>query len=627
MAGIDSEVIVVDNASVDRTPQLVKLHFPEIILIANPDNKGFSKANNQGISIARGEYILLLNPDTIVSENTFTTCIDFMEGHPDAGAVGVKMIDGSGKFLPESKRGLPTLRASFMKMTGLYHLSPRSETWNSYYEGQVNENETAKIHVLTGAFMFMRKSALDKAGILDESFFMYGEDIDLSYRIAKAGYSIYYLPTTNIIHYKGESTKKASVNYLFTFYEAMLIFNQKHPEFKGQQSLIHAAIYLHGTARFIKQFFLRSWPLILDGIALFGCFLLVSQIWSRYYKGNPEFFLPPFYYFNIPLYVLIVSAALLLNGAYDKPYEQRRSWLGFLTGVIMILVIYGLLPVHLRSSRMVTVLGSLAFACFLWLSRSYLYPWRSTTGLHSRSMIRRAIIVGGKEEADRIKELINRSSDNVEIIGTVSPDEHLNHGNEAVLGNLNQLKDIVRVHDVQEIIFSAQDIPFSVFSGSMSNLGTGYRFMLAASTTMNIIGSMSRDTEGESYGLRINFKISHPTSRRSKRLFDITSSLVLIIISPVILLFVKNKRAAFTNMFEVIRGRKTWVSYNPSDPMIRSLPRLDPGVLFPAYTDGHPNELIRLEHIHYVYARDYHWTTDFSILTNQLKRIGQKLTV
>jgi len=627
MEGIDGEIIVVDNASVDRTPQLVKQHFPEITLISNPDNKGFSKANNQGISVARGEYILLLNPDTIVSENTFTTCIDFMGSHTNAGAVGVKMIDGSGKFLPESKRGLPTLKASFMKMTGLYRLAPRSAVWNSYYEGQVDENETAKIHVLTGAFMFMRKSALDKAGLLDESFFMYGEDIDLSYRISKSGYSIYYLPTTNIIHYKGESTKKASLNYLFTFYQAMLIFNHKHPEFKGQQSLIHGAIYLHGTARYIKQFFLRSWPLILDCLVLFGCYLLLSQLWSGYYYENPEYFHPPFYYFNIPLYVLIVSIALLLNGAYDKPYEQRRSWLGFMTGVIMILVIYAFLPVHLRTSRMVIVLGSVAFAFFIWLSRSYLFPWRSTSGIHSRNMNRRAIIVGGKEEADRIKELINRSSDHVEIIGLVSPEEQLDNGNETFLGNLNQLNDIVRVHDVQEIIFSAQDVPFSAFSGSMSTLGTGYRFMLAASTTMNIVGSMSRDTEGESYGLRINFKLSHPTSRRSKRLFDITSSLVLIIISPVVLLFVKNKGRAFANMFQVLSGRKTWVSYNPADPMIKSLPRLNPGVLFPAYTDGHPNELIRLEHIHYVYARDYHWTTDFSILTTQLKRIGQNFSV
>jgi hypothetical protein len=245
--------------------------------------------------------------------------------------------------------------------------------------------------------------------------------------------------------------------------------------------------------------------------------------------------------------------------------------------------------------------------------------------LHNRHVTRRAIIVGEGAEADRIKELINRSSDQVEIIGTVSVDDKPNPSNEVVLGNLAQLKDIVRVHNIQEIIFSAQDVPFSVFSGSMSALGTGYRFMLAASTTMNIVGSMSRDTEGESYGLRIHFKLSDPIARRSKRLFDLVSSILLILGSPVILLFISHRGSAFANMLRVLAKQKTWVSYNPADPMMNSLPKLDPGVLYPAYADGHPNELIRLEHIHYVYARDYHWTTDFSILTSQLKRIGQKI--
>ena len=405
----------------------------------------------------------------------------------------------------------------------------------------------------------------------------------------------------------------------------MLIFNQKHPEFKGQQSLIHAAIYLHGLARLIKQFFSRSWPVILDCIVLYGCYSLISQLWSRYYYDNPGYFRPAFYYFNVPLYVLIISSGLLLNGAYDKPYEQRRSWMGFFMGVIMILGIYALLPVHLRTSRMVIVLGSFVFAFFIWLSRSFLFPWRASSGLHNRHVNRRAIIVGEKEEADRIKELINRSSDQVEIIGTVTVDDKPNSSNEVVLGNLAQLKEIVRVHDIQEIIFSAQDVPFSVFSGSMSALGAGYRFMLAASTTMNIVGSMSRDTEGESYGLRIHFKLSDPIARRSKRIFDLVSSVILIILSPIVLLFTRNSGKAFANMFRVLGSQKTWVSYNPADPMVNSLPPLKPGVLFPAYADGHPNELIRLEHIHYVYARDYHWTTDFSILTSQLKKIGQKI--
>jgi O-antigen biosynthesis protein len=231
MKHIDGEIIVVDNASVDGTPHQVRHHFPDVHLIANKDNRGFAKANNQGISLAKGEFILLLNPDTIVSGDTFSTCIRFMDAHPDTGAIGVKMIDGSGRFLPESKRGLPTLSASFMKMTGLYRLFPHSATWNQYYQGQIRENETAKVDVLCGAFMFMKKEALEKSGYLDEDFFMYGEDIDLSYRITKAGYSIYYLPDTSIIHYKGESTRKSSLNYILTFYQAMLIFTQKHKKY------------------------------------------------------------------------------------------------------------------------------------------------------------------------------------------------------------------------------------------------------------------------------------------------------------------------------------------------------------------------------------------------------------
>jgi GT2 family glycosyltransferase len=351
MKHIDGEIIVVDNASVDGTPQQVRQHFPDVHLIANHDNRGFAKANNQGISLAKGEFILLLNPDTIVSGDTFSTCIRFMETHPDAGAIGVKMIDGSGRFLPESKRGLPTLSASFMKMTGLYRIFPHSATWNQYYQGQISENETAKVDVLCGAFMFIKKAALDASGYLDEDFFMYGEDIDLSYRITKAGYAIYYLPDTSIIHYKGESTRKSSLNYILTFYQAMLIFTQKHPEFSGQKVLIQLAIYFHGLLQLIRQNVTRWWPVVMDAILVSSSFFLVSKGWALYSFGSVDHFKPEFYYFNIPLYTAIMLLALYLNGAYDKPFTKRSSWLGFFSGVVMILMIYAMLPMDFRTSR------------------------------------------------------------------------------------------------------------------------------------------------------------------------------------------------------------------------------------------------------------------------------------
>lgn len=625
MKTIDGEILVVDNASVDRSPQLVREHFPEVHVIANTDNRGFARANNQALELARGEYVLLLNPDTIVAEDTFTICLEFLDQHPGAGALGVRMIDGSGQFLPESKRGLPTLFSSFMKMSGLYRIFPRSATWNRYYQGHIDEFETASIEVLSGAFMFMRKSVLEKTGFLDESFFMYGEDIDLSYRITKAGFPIYYLATTNIIHYKGESTKKASLNYVLTFYQAMLIFTRKHPEFSGQQFFIRWAIYIHGIWRYVRQTVQRWWPLVVDALLISGSFWSVSKVWSRYYFGQPDYFTPSFYQINIPLYTLILLISMWLNGAYDRPFTKRSSGLGFLTGALMILVVYAFLPTSMRTSRMVIGLGSLLYLLLMLMSRWKLSPWRASATHRHDQADRRAIIVAGPEESARIRELINRSRDHIEIIGTVSPAmdvEPLAHG---VLGSLSQLEDIVRVHQIREVIFSAQDVPFSEFTGSMTRLGPSLRYMLAASTTMNIVGSMNRDTEGESYAIRVHFNLSTAASRRAKRIVDLFSASLLTIVFPLIGWFIPHPSKAFSNLIRVMAGKRTMVSYHPMDPEAASLPYIKKGILHPAYpTDGGDAQR-RLRHIHYVYARDYHWTTDLSILFRQFRQLGQDL--
>jgi GT2 family glycosyltransferase len=202
---------VVDNDSIDGSVEMVRKQFPEVKLMVNTENVGFSRANNQALKIATGEYQLLLNPDTIVEDDTFRKIVAFMDAHPDAGALGVKMMDGKGKFLPESKRGLPTPSVAFYKIFGLAKLFPKSKRFGRYHLGFLDKEQTHEVEVLSGAFMLLRKEALEKAGLLDEDFFMYGEDIDLSYRITKAGYKNYYYPEARIIHYKGESTKKNSI--------------------------------------------------------------------------------------------------------------------------------------------------------------------------------------------------------------------------------------------------------------------------------------------------------------------------------------------------------------------------------------------------------------------------------
>lgn len=225
--GMGSDIWVVDNASSDGTVAYLQNIFPDVHYISNAENVGFSRANNQAIRMCAGEYVLLLNPDTIVAEDTLKGCVDFLDTHPEVGATGVRMLNADGTFAPESRRGLPTPFTSFCKMTGLSALFPKSPVFGRYYMKYLDENKANPIEVISGAFNMLRRKALDETGLLDEDFFMYGEDIDLSYRLLKAGWQNYYLPYY-ILHYKGESTQKSSFRYVHIFYQAMLIFFNKH---------------------------------------------------------------------------------------------------------------------------------------------------------------------------------------------------------------------------------------------------------------------------------------------------------------------------------------------------------------------------------------------------------------
>lgn len=244
---IDSEIFVVDNNSSDGSGEMVEQEFPQVILIKNKVNRGFSCANNQALKQTRGRFILLLNPDTVVNDDTFTRSINFMNDHPDAGAMGVRMINGEGRFLPESKRAIPTPRTAFFKTFGFSFLFPESRMLNRYYLPEIDNFETASAEIISGAFMFMPREAIWKTGLLDEDFFMYGEDIDLSYRLLQAGYKNYYYPEIEIIHYKGRSTSRDNFTDILLFYNAMRIYIRKRSEegrLKYLKFPIISAIYI-----------------------------------------------------------------------------------------------------------------------------------------------------------------------------------------------------------------------------------------------------------------------------------------------------------------------------------------------------------------------------------------------
>lgn len=238
LVGIESEIIIVDNNSQDDSCQMVKYYFPDLTLIQNKENVGFSKANNQAVATAKGEYVCILNPDTAVTKETFKRVLEFADSKNDLGALGVRLIDGTGNYLPESKRNIPRPKVAFYKIMGL-----KSKKY-SYYSNHINENESAPVEVLVGAFMFLRREVYNQVGGFDEDYFMYGEDIDLSYKLLKANYKNYYVGDVTVLHYKGESTTKDKT-YLKRFYGAMHIFYKKH--FKSNsifKTLVFAGVSL-----------------------------------------------------------------------------------------------------------------------------------------------------------------------------------------------------------------------------------------------------------------------------------------------------------------------------------------------------------------------------------------------
>lgn len=267
---LQAEIFVVDNNSDDGSVAYLQPLFPEVTFIAKAHNIGFACANNDALSRCRGEYVLFLNPDTIVAEDALDKALAYMYAHPQCGGLGIQMLDGAGRFLPESKRGFPSPITSLYKQLGLHKIFPTSSRFARYYMGHLPQHTTAEVDVLAGAFMLVRKSVLDTIGGFDEKFFMYGEDIDLSYRIKQAGFYNVYFAESAIIHFKGESTAKGSLNYVRVFYQAMQLFVQKHFQGSGAffyRGLLYLGIGLRAAISALSSLFgSASFPTVLPAV-------------------------------------------------------------------------------------------------------------------------------------------------------------------------------------------------------------------------------------------------------------------------------------------------------------------------------------------------------------------------
>lgn len=618
------EVFVVDNNSVDDSVAMVRNKFPEIRLIANRHNAGFSAANNQAIRLAQGEYVLLLNPDTVVEEDTFEKCLRFMDEHPEAGSLGVKMIDGAGVFLPESKRGFPSPLVAFFKAFGFSRLFPRSRVFNHYHLGFLDRDQTHEVEVLSGAFMWLRKSVLDQVGLLDETFFMYGEDIDLSYRIVQGGYKNYYFAETTIIHYKGESTKKGSLNYVRTFYQAMIIFAQKH--FSGEKmrlfvTMIRMAIYFRALLALANGWSKRMALPLLDAGLMVGGLFFVKNFWATQYYKDPHYFEPALYYFNIPLYTLVWLCALFFSGAYDPPFRLRRLVGGLMWGTLFLAAIYGFLPLDYRPSRAVILLGAIWAVLSTVLLRYILHFIRYRNFDLGREREKNLVIVGQKEESERVRYLLHQVQVRKNIIGVVAPVETEDW--ETYLSPITRLEEVVYIYKVNEIIFCSRDISSQEIMAWMTRLGPQLEYKIVPDESMSIIGSSSKNSPGELYTVDIHFHIATPMARRNKRALDLLMGMVLLLTYPLICWPVERKVYFLLNCIRVLAGKRSWVGYASGGGSAQSLPSLRKGVLSPASGLRYPiQDEPTLQRLDFFYAKDYRPFDDLDIIWRGFRFLG-----
>ncbi len=619
------EVWVVDNASQDGSRNYLETKFPWVQFIWNHTNIGFAKGNNQALQKATGEFVLFLNPDTIVPEDCFTKCINFLKQQADAGALGIRMIDGKGMFLPESKRSFPSPSASFYKLSGLSFLFPKSKTFGRYHLGHLSEHQNHEVDVLSGAFMMIRKEVLQKTGGFDESFFMYGEDIDLSFRIqqmmcaeTKTNYKNYYFSDSSIIHFKGESTRKGSLNYVRMFYKAMNLFANKHATAFNAgifSAFISVAIWVRALLSLFKRALQKTGLALLDVIIILLLFWVVKYFWTVFIK-------PQNVYQNQLLLISFAGFAGLFllvsyyTGLYEKKFRYKKLWHSLTISLILILAAYSLLPEHFRFSRGIVLAGSV-------LSFSVLAAWRWM--LVKGSLLEsddytdsNTIIAGTQNEVAQINSLIGTSEKNKNIAGFLSPIQE-----EHSLGIPSNYTQVLANIPATELVFCESDqLSFSEIISLYQKANNKVTLRLHAGGSNSIVGSDSKNETGNTVGAK-QYILDHTVNKRLKRLGDIFCSLLFIITAPLHFVFNKHPLILLHHSFEVLSNKKTWMGYTGD---VQQLPILKPSILGPAGVP-HSKNILNSDGLQLTndwYAHTYEPLYDLVTIFTNYKNLGVK---
>lgn len=537
--GLNLEIFLVDNASSDGSLSYLRRRYPEVIYIGNKENTGFGRANNQAIRQARGTYTLLINPDTIVRQDTLRVMHGHMEEHPETGAAGCKMLNPDGTFAPESRRTVPTPMTALWKILGLTKLFPGSRRFSAYYMGGEDENKAGRVPVLSGAFMFFRTSLLKETGGFDEQFFMYGEDIDLCYRIRQQGWEIDYVPATSIIHYKGESTKKENLDYVVTFNKAMYLFFRKHYSFGYTlffRIFILSGIILKGIFSYLNTLVRKLTQPITDLLVL-NILVIIFFIWR--YDIPPvsivDLYHVQYLFVNLLLSVLFMGAAVY----YDLYGKNRFSIPATIKSTIIAFAGVVVITFFLRDfafSRLILLLSSIAGVLILSLIRLVqINRSRNAPNIPGSFLERKVILVGLNDKtAQLIRKLRSRADWRYDLVGLVAQDPEYDVDeieNVPVIGDRRSILQLVRYHEADEIIFILPAVDHDQILRTISELRDTVVYPRIVPDSLDyIVGKTNVEYLDDIPVMDVNLPYFSRWNLFLKRLLDLGVSLLLLLL-------------------------------------------------------------------------------------------------
>ncbi len=539
---ISTEIIVVDNDSDDGSVEIIQQKYPFVNLIKKKENVGFGKANNIGLKIARGKYILMINPDTIVREDTFTKMIEFFESNNEVGLAGCKVLNSDGTLQLACRRGFPGVWTSFTKVTGLSSLFPKSKLFAKYNLTYLDENDTYEVDAISGAFMFMRKEVYEAVGGFDPIFFMYGEDLDLCYRVQKAGFKVYYVHTTEIIHYKGESTKRSSIDETKVFYNAMNLFVKKHfSSYLLVELILRFAINIRKFVAFLNVYKIIIASVFADFIFFAVAILLAENLYLvSNYKGFPEEVIPMIYFIPAAFQVLISS----LSGAYNKyTLSNLRSISGLLFGFLFIAAVTFFFK-QFAFSRAVIII-TYFFALILFSLWRILIKFFFKVGFTHDKRNERTLIVGTSDEAldlaDKIKSNYEEISHIVGLVTKSKKELNNSYNGYKVVASYDMIAKVIDDQKIDKLILSSNDLSFQeIFSIVSQCQGKNVELKVAGSDQEYMVSKSSVTMLDDIPLVDINYNISSASHQFSKFLLDYFISIPSIIfIFPVVFLFFK----------------------------------------------------------------------------------------